>query len=129
MSGFIRGDMPAGVYEIVAKELGKNNDELLDQIYTKPFPNRYCAQYAKFIQDHYDFDPYFVNLTTEAFRDFFRKIVTHYPDYRSYSFNAVGSVAYYHRNLLEPVVKEFGMEMGRILKAPMEGLMECHLNH
>lgn len=124
---FIRHDMPAKVYDVVAKELGKNNDELIDQIYTKPFPNRFCAQYAKFIQDHYDFDPYFVNLTTEAFRDFFRKIVTHYPDYTSYSFNAVGSVAYYHRRLLEPVVKEFGMKMGRILKAPMEGLIEYHL--
>lgn len=129
ITDYIRRDMPERVYEIVGKALGKNNDELLDQIYTRPFPNRFCAQYARFIQDHYDFDPYFVNLTIEAFRDFFRKIVTHYPDYTSYSFNAVGSVAYHHRALLEPVVKEFGMEMGRILKAPMEGLIEYHLNH
>lgn len=126
---FIRRDMPANVYEIVGKELGKNNDELLDQIYTKPFPNRFCAQYAKFIQEHYSFDPYFVNLTTEAFRDFFRKIVTHYPDYKRYRFNAVGSVAYYNRVLLESVVKEFGMEMGLILKAPMDRLIEYHLKH
>lgn len=128
ITDYIRRNMPENVYELVGKELGKSNDELIDQIYTKPFPNRFCAQYARFIQDHYDFDPYFVNLTTEAFRDFFRRIVTHYPDYRSYTFNAVGSVAFHHRKLLEPVVEEFGMKMGRILKAPMDGLIEYHLN-
>ena len=129
ITDYIRRNMPKNVYDLVGKALGKNNDELLDQIYTKPFPNRYCAQFAKFIQDHYDFDPYFRNLTTEAFRDFFRLIVTHYPDYQKYTFNAVGSVAYHHRALLEPVVKEFGMEMGVILQAPMPGLIKYHLKN
>lgn len=129
ITDYIRRNMPANVYEIVGKELAHNNDELLDIIYTKPFPNRFCAQYALFIQEHYEFDPYFRNLTTQAFREFFQKIVTHYPDYRKYTFNAVGSVAYYHRALLEPVVEEFGMKMGTILKAPMEGLIKYHLEN
>ena len=130
ITDYIRHNMPQKVYEMVGEALGHNNDELLDIIYTKPFPNRFCAQYARFIQDHYDDeDPYFRNLATQAFREFFEKIVTHYPDYRQYTFNAVGSVAYYHRALLEPVVKEFGMEMGNILQAPMEGLIKYHLEN
>ena len=55
--------------------------------------------------------------------------MTHYPDYQKYTFNAVGSVAYHHRALLEPVVKEFGMEMGVILQAPMPGLIKYHLEN
>ena len=127
ITDFLRRNMPYNVYGIVGEALGMNNDELLDRIYTKPFPNRFCAQYAKFIQDHYDYDPYFTNLSTQAFRDFFEKIVSHYPDYRNYTFNAVGSVAYYHRHILAPVVREYGMEMGNILKAPMDGLVRYHL--
>lgn len=129
ITDFIRHNMPDRVYGIVSEALGMNNDELLDRIYTKPFPNRFCAQYAKFIQDHYDFDQYFPALTTQAFREFFDRIVTHYPGYRNYAFNAVGSVAYYHRHLLTPVVEEYGMKMGLIMKAPMDGLIKYHLEN
>lgn len=129
ITDYIRRNMPPKVYDLVGKELGHNNDELLDIIYTRPFPNRFCAQYAKFICEHLDFDPYFPNLVTDAFRQFFLLIVTHYPDYQKYTFNAVGSVAYYFKPLLQPVVEEFGMKMGVILKAPMEGLIKYHLNN
>lgn len=129
ITDFIRRNMPEKVYREVGKALGKNNDELLDQIYTKPFPNRFCAQYARFIADHLDFDPYFPNLVTDAFRQFFLLIVTHYPNYQQYTFNAVGSVAYYFKPLLQKVVEEFGMKMGVILQAPMEGLIKYHLNN
>lgn len=129
ITDFIRRNMPEKVYKEVGKALGKNNDELLDQIYTKPFPNRFCAQYARFIADYLDFDPYFPNLVTDAFRQFFLLIVTHYPNYQQYTFNAVGSVAYYFKPLLQKVVEEFGMKMGVILQAPMEGLIKYHLNN
>ncbi|MBR6268958.1 MAG: N-acetylglucosamine kinase [Bacteroidales bacterium] len=129
ITDYIRHNMPDNVYELVGKELDRNNDELLDVIYTKPFPNRFCAQYAKFIHENLDFDPYFPELVTDAFRQFFKLIVTHYPNYTKYSFNAVGSVAYYFKPLLQPVVEEFGMKMGNILKAPMEGLVKYHLEN
>jgi N-acetylglucosamine kinase-like BadF-type ATPase len=127
ITDFIRHNMPENVYELTAKELGCGNDELIDTIYTKPFPNRFCAQYAKFIRQNIDTDPYFKELVTDAFTKFFDRIVVHYPDYQTYSFNAVGSVAYHFKDLLEPVVKKYGMEMGVIAKAPMEGLIEYHL--
>ncbi len=129
ITDYIRRNMPSDVYELVGKELGYSNDELIDIIYTKPFPNRFCAQYAVFIRKNCEAYPYFRNLVDTAFRDFFERIVTHYPDYRKYSFNAVGSVAYHYKDILEPVVKEYGMEMGVILKAPMEGLIKYHLEN
>jgi len=123
---FIRGDMPKEVSEIVAKKLGKNGDELIDQIYTQPFPNRYCAQFAPFIKENMPKYPYFNDLVEDAFRAFFQDIVSHYPDYRKYKFNCVGSIGYYFRDILESVARDFGMEMGVILQAPMEGLIKYH---
>ena len=123
ITDYIRCNMPKAVYEITGKELG----QLLDIIYTKPFPNRFCAQYAKFIGEHLDFDPYFPALVEDAFTKFFDRIVTHYPDYRKYTFNAVGSVAYHFRPILEKVVERYGMKMGVIiLPAPMDGLVKYH---
>jgi glucosamine kinase len=123
---FIRGDMPKDVSKIVADKLGKNGDELIDQIYTRPFPNRYCAQFAPFIKENMPKYPYFKDLVEDAFRAFFQDIVSHYPDYRKYKFNCVGSIGYYFRDILESVANDFGMDVDVILQAPMEGLIKYH---
>ena len=126
ITDYIRGNMPAGVYGLVGKELGRSNEELIDIIYPRPFPNRFCAQYARFISENLGTDPYFPDLVRDSFRKFFERIVTHYPDYQKYTFKSVGSVGYYFRPLLEEVASEFGMKVGTVLKAPMEGLIKYH---
>lgn len=63
-----------------------------------------------------------------SFRAFFRNIVSRYPDYHTYRFNCVGSVGYAFRDILTVVAGEFGMKTGRILQAPMEGLIDYHTN-
>ena len=126
ITDYLRRAMPAAVLELVGLELGRSNDEIIDIIYTKPFPNRFCGQYAEFINRHLDADPYFPALVTDSFRQFFRLIVSRYPDYRKHTFNAVGSVAWHFKSLLEQVAEEFGMKTGLVLKAPMEGLIRYH---
>ena len=111
---------------MVGEWIGMTNDEILDTVYTKPFPNRFCAQYARLVTINLDADPYFSELVTDGFRQFFEKIVTHYPNYKQYKFNAVGSVAFHFRPLLEKVCAEYGMEVGVIAKAPLEGLIKYH---
>ena len=126
VADYLRHNMPENVYKMVGEWIGMSNDEILDTVYTKPFPNRFCAQYARLVTINLDADPYFSELVTDGFRQFFEKIVTHYPNYRQYKFNAVGSVAYHFRPLLEKVCAEYGMEVGVIAKAPLEGLIKYH---
>ena len=123
---FIRGDMPKEVSSLVAEVLGKDGDELIDQIYTKPFPNRYCAQFAPFIRENMTEYPYFGTIVLDSFRAFFRNIVSHYPDYVKYEFNCVGSIGYCFQSSVIKVAGEFGMRPGVFLKAPMEGLIKYH---
>lgn len=126
---FIRGNMPQDVWELTKNELKLSEDELIDQIYTKPFPNRFCAQYSRFIKDNLDKYPYFMNLVKSSFHSLFDEIVCLYPDYQKYDFNCVGSVAYFYKDVLAEVAAEYGMKLGKVLKAPMPGLVEYHLNH
>lgn len=123
---FIRGDQPEAIRREVGELLGKNGDELIDQIYTKPFPNRYCAQFCRYVGDHRHRHPYFYNLVLDSFRDFFSNIVSHYPDYRSYKLNCVGSVGYCLKDLLQIAAGEAGMELGRIIRTPLEDLIKYH---
>lgn len=123
---FIRGDIPDELRPMTAEVLGKNGDELIDQIYTRPFPNRYCAQFSKFIAANLGGHPYFRGLVVGSFRAFFENIVTHYPDYRRHELNCVGSVGFHYRDILAEVASDYGMRLGRVLEAPMEGLIEFH---
>lgn len=123
---FIRGDMPEHIRKEVGELLGKNGDELIDQIYTKPFPNRFCAQYCKWVGDNRHRDQYYHDLMLGSFKDFFKNIVSHYPDYKKHQLNCVGSVGFCYKDLLAEAAESFGMELGNIIKAPMDGLIEYH---
>ena len=128
ISDFIRGKMPEKARRLTAAALGRTGDELIDCIYTQPFPNRFCAQYSRFVGENLHIDPYFHDLVFDSFRAFFRNIVSGYPDYHTFRFNCVGSVGYAFRDILTVVAEEFGMKTGRILQAPMEGLIDYHTN-
>lgn len=123
---YARGHMPSEEYEQVKALVGKNAEEIIEQVYRKPKANRYCAQFCTWVGQNIHTSRYCHDLMADAFRDFFRNIVTLYPDYSKYSLNCVGSVGYCHRELLAEVAAEFGMSLGNIIKSPIEGLVKYH---
>lgn len=125
ITDYLRRAMPAPVLELVGRELGRSNDEIIDIIYTKPFPNRFCGQYGRLICENLAV-PYFHDLAEDAFCQLFEQIISLYPDYQSYTFNCVGSVGWYFQDVLRPVVARYGMQMGTLLRTPMEGLIRFH---
>jgi glucosamine kinase len=130
MIDFIRHNMPDKVWQTTYDYLKMSGDEIIDQIYTKPFPNRWCAQFSRFIEDHlHDEDPYFLNLVRSSFDALFDKIISHYPNYKQYDFNSVGSIAYCFHDILEDVVSAYGMKMGKIVRYPIDGLIQYHREH
>lgn len=125
---FIRKNMPLKAYAVVKEHLGDNNEEIIDCLYNNRFPNRFCAKLAPFIANNLNTDDYFNDLVLNAFRAFFDNIVKKYPEYALYPFNAVGSIAYYFKGPLERVILENDMIIGKIVKSPLEGLINYHLN-
>lgn len=129
MIDYCRHNITGAVYDVVKKEVGLSCDEVIDRIYTKPFPNRWCARFVKFIGKHINDDQYFADLVRTSFQDCFERILTHYPSYQDYKLNCVGSVAFYFRPILEKVCHEYGMNIGRIIQYPIHGLVEYHMSH
>lgn len=123
---YIREVMPAAVKDTFFQTYNLTGMDLLNKVYEHPVANRYCASFAKFAGDHLPENPYYEHLITGAFRDFFRNMVTLYPNYREYRFNCVGSIAHHFRELLEKVVVEQGMQPGIIDKDPIRGLIAYH---
>jgi N-acetylglucosamine kinase-like BadF-type ATPase len=122
----IRGYMPEVVRALFWETFQLTPDDVNEQVYTKPLANRFCAGFSKFVYDNNVHIEYSRNLVRTSFEDFFKNLVTHYPDYQKYSFNCIGSVGYNFRNVLEEVVKENGMEVGNIIRSPIDSLVKFH---
>jgi N-acetylglucosamine kinase-like BadF-type ATPase len=127
LGDYVRGYMPEPVRELFWDTYKLTPDDVIDNVYTKPLANRFCAGFSKFVYDNNVHIEYSRNLVKTSFDDFFRNLVTHYPNYKNYTFNCIGSVGYNFRNVLEEVVLENGMVMGNIIRSPIDNLVKYHL--
>lgn len=126
---YVRGNMPPDIREAVGSMVGMSEGEIIGQIYRKPQPNRYCARFCKWAGEHRHSSAYCNDLMKNAFRDFFRNVVSLYPHYRRHTFNCVGSVGFCNRDLLCETAGEFGMRPGNFIKSPIDGLVGYHSSH
>lgn len=128
LTDYIRGYMPEDVRAVFWETFKITPDEVMDNVYTKPLANRFCASFSKFVYDCSVNIGYSRGIVVNAFDDFFRNLVTRYPDYQKYSFNCIGSVGYNFRNVLEDKAREYGMPFGRIVRSPIDDLVQYHIN-
>lgn len=101
--------------------------EILDSVYKKPLPNRYMASFALFLAEnrgHYMIE----NIIEDGLNDFFFQHLCKYNEVWKYPVHFVGSVAYGFKDVLEQLCSSYQFELGKVLKNPMEGLVEYHNN-
>ncbi|QMW02411.1 N-acetylglucosamine kinase [Spirosoma foliorum] len=124
---FFQERLPAELREAFQLRYALDRPTLLENAYQKPFPNRYFAAFTPFLSEHLE-HPYIANLVTEAFVLFLTTYVKRFPEASSWPIYFVGSIAYYFAKPLQLAVKQTGLTMGSILKAPAEQLVEFHKN-
>jgi len=125
INGYIRGRMPEELKKIFEDQYRLTPESLINEVYTSKTPNQYCARFAQFAGEHID-HAYCRALAVANFDDFFKQIISCYEHYQHYSINAVGSVAYYLRDLFTDVATQHGVPVGNIFSSAIEGLVRYH---
>ncbi|MGX5817222.1 N-acetylglucosamine kinase [Chitinophaga lutea] len=120
---YCREYMPLTLREEFYAQYGLTKELIMERVYKDPLANRFCAGFTTFVKERLD-DVYIHRLASEAFDDFFRGLVCHYPGYRAHSLNCVGSVAFHFEPVLRQSAARFGMSMGRIIQDPIQGLVQ-----
>lgn len=124
---YLQNELPAVLRESFAAEYPEiNRLSVLEHAYKKPYPNRYFASFSKFIADHIE-DPFINDMVHEAFQIFIKKYICKHKDPEKYPVHFTGSVAYYYQDILKAALQESGLQPGRILKSPLEGLVQYYL--
>jgi len=124
---YMRGYMPANLLQAFKETYKLSHADIFDNLYNKPLPNRFCASFSKFIYVQTDSPEYTNKVVTESFTDFFNNLVIHYPNYKDYSLNCIGSVGYSFREILSEVANKFEMGVGKIIRSPIDELVHYHL--
>ncbi len=102
-----------------------NASEILENVYKKPLPNRYLAGFARFLADnrgHYMIE----NIIEDGLNDFFFNHLCKYRETWTLPIHFAGSIAFGFKDVLQQLCNSYEFELGRVMKNPMEGLIEYH---
>jgi N-acetylglucosamine kinase-like BadF-type ATPase len=121
------------LYEIFDEDLAyrfdqkyhTNRDEILENVYRKPFPNRYLASFALFLAEnrgHYMVE----NILEDGLNDFFFFHLSKYAEVWKLPVNFVGSISFGFRDVLQVLCNSYEFELGKVVQKPMKGLIEFH---
>jgi len=99
--------------------------QILDKVYRQPLPNKYMASFAMFLSEnrgHYMIE----NIIEDSFNDFFFNHIYKFKESWQHPVNFVGGVSFAFKDVLKELCSGYGLQLGRIMKNPMEGLVEYH---
>ena len=100
---------------------------VIDRVYRQPQANKFLASLVPFIARHIDSEEV-SNLVTDNFCSFFRHNVVQYGR-SDLPVCFVGSVAYHFEKQLRQAARGEGFDVGSIIKSPIDGLIDYHLQH
>ncbi|HEY0608115.1 MAG TPA: N-acetylglucosamine kinase [Chitinophaga sp.] len=142
--GFILGDEGSGAYlgrkllqyycynsfdeELRARFDAKyhtNKDEILENVYRRPMANRYLAGFTVFLSENRG---HFIveNILEDGLNDFFFNHIYKYSQSWTHPLHFTGSIAWHFRDVLQALCELYELQLGSVLRNPMEGLIKFH---
>jgi N-acetylglucosamine kinase-like BadF-type ATPase len=100
-------------------------EEIMENVYKKPFPNRYLAQFTKFIARHIETSPALQDLVYQCFYDFLTRNIHQY-DYQTHKVSCMGSIAVHFEKTLRKAAIDCNVTLDKIIQNPMIGLVQYH---
>ena len=107
------------------KKYNLDKSAILNQIYKEPLPNKYLASFATFLSEHRGH--YMIeNIIEDGLNDFFYTHLNKLNESWLHPIHFVGSVAFAFKDVIKQLAWVYEMELGKIIKSPMKGLIEFH---
>lgn len=123
------------MYELLPKELSRELEQnydldrhtIFENVYMKPYANVYLASFVPFIQERQDND-YLNGIVKDGLSEYMDLYIKPFRNVDRFKTHFVGSIPFYFKNILEKVAKEKEIQLGMIIKEPIERLVQYHIN-
>ncbi len=142
--GYVLGDEGSGAYlgkkviqyymyktfddDLLARFENKykvTGNDILDAVYRQPLPNAYLASYVGFLAEnrgHYMIE----NIIEDGINDFFFNHIYKYSQSWSLPIHFTGGAAHEFRDVIADLCHSYELQLGKIIKNPMIGLIDYH---
>lgn len=128
ISDFLYKRLPQNINDALVDKFGLTKDIVVDRVYMKPHANVYLASFMKFITG-FKSEPYVQDMILEGIGKFLDIHVTCYRDFETVNTHFIGSVAYYHEDILRQAAEMRNINVGKIIKKPIDGLYDYHIKN
>lgn len=126
LSDFLYKRLPDEIHNEL-EEMGLDKSTIIENVYLKSSANVYIASFMPVVVKFRDL-PYCQELIRKSFKRFIEVHVKCYENYQEAQVNFVGSVAHHLSKELREVCELDGLNVGEIVRRPLENLVSFHLN-
>ena len=124
LNGLFKGTLPEALKEEFCSKFNLTLPDIIERVYRKPAANAFLASLVPFIAEHHA-EPCIHDMLVEAFRLFIERNIAIYG-HKELPINCVGGIAYqFEKELAEAAAIE-NMQIGRILRRPIEAIAQYH---
>jgi glucosamine kinase len=115
--------MPVELKDSFEEDFKVDKEIVVENIYSKPFPNTYLAAFAKFMKKHQN-HTFIQEVLKTGFQEFVDSNIKEYKQHKTVTCNFVGSIAYHFQDELKDVLVANNLKIGNILQKPIDGIYD-----
>lgn len=107
---------------------GSDIRTIVNTLYKVPYPNRFLASFVPLLHEnrgHYMVE----NIIEDCINDFFHNSLLKYRQTWKKRLYFSGSIAFGFKDVLDNLCHQYEMELGSVIKSPMDGLVKYYSEH
>jgi hypothetical protein len=128
ISNFLYKRLPREISDDFIQTYNLGKDELIDRVYMRENANVFIASFMPFLAKHKSHE-YIKKMVRDGFKRFLEIHVCCYRNYREVEVNFVGSISEIFEEQLREAAIEFGIQIGIIIRRPVDSLVNYHLKY
>ena len=133
MGKYLLGDyfkevMPPDLRTVFQQKFNVTREEALNRVYRELRPNQYLATFVPFLSENIEHQ-YCSQFVETNFKAFIERNVLKLSTKQGATIGFAGSVAWHFSTILKKVMVQYKISNPIILKDPIEGLVQYHIQH
>ena len=124
---FLYKQLPEHLHNCLAEQYDLDKAKIFEKVYMKPHANVFLASIMKMVSLYKD-DPFIREMVAEGINRFLREHVVCFDNHKEIKAHFVGSISHYFEDILREEANKLGVNVGKISKKPIDGLVNYHLS-
>ncbi len=125
LADILKNQLPEHLIKVFFETYQTTPAEIMENVYRKPFPNRYMAGFTKFLSENIQYEE-LRQIVFVSFCEFFNRNIAQLPQAATLPVNVAGSIAWYFSSILHSAAQHCGFAIGKVIRQPLDGLVEYH---